>query len=109
MSNEDNTQMTEVKTMWSETLLESLYVALEKNKGDKMVREILRDLFEKGYKKDYLVEKVNKKVGPNAASRLKRMFGGGASQQAATTAAARPAAASRKKPGMVDKLKGLFK
>lgn len=111
---EDPTTMTEVKTMWSETLLETLYVAMEKNKGNGVVVPILKDLKEKGYEKDYLIEKVGKKVGPAAAARLKNIYAGGgkaaapsagASQQTASTVRAAP----QKPAGMVSKLKGLFK
>jgi hypothetical protein len=114
---EDQTTMTEVKTMWSETLLETLYVAMEKNKGNNVVIPILKDLKEKGYEKDYLIEKVGKKVGPAAAARLKNLYSGGAKSAAPAAASTSQAAgaqrtsraAPQKPEGMVSKLKGLFK
>ena len=88
--------------MWSETLLEALYVALEK-KADGKVREILGELKEKGYKKDYLIEKVGKKIGPNAADHLKRIYG-------SVGAGAKAGSAGKKRDtGLVGKLKGIFK
>ena len=100
---ETKTTTTEVKTMWSETLLEALYVALEKKAGDAKVREILGELQEKGYKKDYLIEKVTKKIGPNAADQLKRLF--------SRVGAGAKFGAAGKKPntGLVGKIKGIFK
>ena len=102
MTNKDETKTTttEVKTMWSETLLEALYVALEKKVGDAKIREILGELKEKGYKKDYLIEKVGKKIGPNAADHLKRIF---------SSAGAKAAAGKKQGAGLVGKIKGIFK
>ena len=92
-----------MKTMWSETLLEALYVAMEKKASDSKVREILKDLKSKGYTREYLVEKVEKKVGPKAGADLKRIYhsmgkGGGSGKSGA-----------EKKGGLAGKLKGIFK
>lgn len=103
----DKDDETEVKTMWSETLLEALYVAMEKKVSDSKVRELLKDLRDKGYKKDYLVEKISKKVGPNAAIELKRIYSGAA--RTTSTANAGGAAKRLQDTGLVGKIKGLFK
>ena len=100
MSDKDEVTVTEVKTMWSETLLEALYVALEKKAGDAKIREILGELRGKGYKRDYLIEKVTKKVGPNAADHLKRVYAGMKSAGGA---------GKKQNAGLVGKLKGMFK
>ena len=99
MTDKDDATVTEVKTMWTETLLEALYVALEKNASDAKIRQILNDLKQKGYDKDYLIEKVEKKMGPNAVSHLKRVYAGARSG----------GAAKKQDKGMMGKLKGLFK
>jgi len=44
----DDDDKTEMKTLWSETLLEMLYVALRKNRSDKDILECLKDLNQKG-------------------------------------------------------------
>lgn len=100
MTDKDDTTTTttEVKTMWTETLLEALYVALDKKASDAKVREILTDLRQKGYTRDYLVEKVTKKLGPNAADQLKRVY-----------ATSKSGSAGKKNPGLVGKIKGIFK
>ena len=67
---------TEIKTMWSESLLETLYVALRKDKEDALVQEIIVDLRAKDYDDEYLINKVKKKVGPNAAVRIKNLLQG---------------------------------
>jgi hypothetical protein len=103
----DDTQTTEVKTMWSETLLEALYVAMEKNKGNKIVIEIIKDLRAKGYENDYLIEKVQKKVGPEAATRLKNLLFSIKKQSG--KARQRKSTASSKGPGIMTKIKGFFK
>jgi len=106
MTDKDETKTsttTEVKTMWSETLLEALYVALEKKVPDTNIRELLGELKAKGYKIDYLIEKVTKKLGPNATDQLKRAYrGAGAAPRAESTG-------KKKEGGLVGKLKGIFK
>ena len=106
MADDTQTTTTEVKTMWFETLLESLYVALEKNKGNKTILEILRDLRAKGYQNDYLIEKVQKQVGTTAAARLKGLLtvGGKASAKSG-----RKQAVPREGPGIFTRIKGIFK
>lgn len=85
--------------MWSETLLEALYVALEKKAADAKIKELLVELSGKGYKRDYLVEKVTKKIGPNAADHLKRVYAG-----------MKSAGGGKKQDvGLVGRLKGIFK
>lgn len=100
MNDKDDATVTEVKTMWTETLLEALYVALEKKAGDAKIREVLKDLKQKGYERDYLIEKVTKKLGPNAADHLKRVYAGARSAGGA---------AKKKDTGLVGKFKGMFK
>lgn len=97
MSENEEPTVTEVKTMWSETLLEALYVALEKKAGDAKIRDILGELKGKGYTRDYLVEKVTRKIGPNAADHLKRIYAG------------MRASGKKQDKGLVGKLKGMFK
>lgn len=100
MTDQDDSTVTEVKTMWSETLLESLYIALEKKASAAKVREILAELKQKGYRRDYLIEKVTKKVGPNAADDLKRIYSSSGGQGAKT---------GKQGGGLVGKFKGMFK
>jgi len=100
MSEKNDATVTEVKTMWSETLLEALYVALEKKASDAKIREILGELKDKGYQRDYLVEKVTKKIGPNAADHLKRVYAGMKGSGGA---------GKKQDKGLVGKLKGMFK
>lgn len=102
----DDTQTTEVKTMWSETLLESLYVAMEKNKGNAIVMEIIQDLKAKDYDNDYLVEKVQKKVGPAAATRLKGLLHG---MGRSTVKSGRQKTVTKDASGVLHRIKGIFK
>ncbi|OGT35980.1 MAG: hypothetical protein A2W28_08675 [Gammaproteobacteria bacterium RBG_16_51_14] len=106
MADETQTTTTKVKTMWSESLLESLYVALEKNKANKTIIEIIRDLRAKGYQNDYLIEKVQKQAGTTAATRLKGLLTGGGK---ASAKSGRKQAAPREGPGMLTRIKGIFK
>ena len=87
--------------MWSETLLEALYVALEKKASDRKVAEILVDLKGKGYTREYLVDKVTKKIGPNAADHLKRVY--------SLLSKAKAGGSKKQDGGLVGKIKGIFK
>ncbi len=62
------------KTLWSETMLEMLKYALKRNKGDKQIKEIARELKTKGYRTGYLIEEVRKELGESQASRLQRLI-----------------------------------
>ena len=110
-------EMTEVKTMWSESLLESLYVALRKDKEDKIVQEVISDLKAKEYEDDYIINKVKKKVGPTAAVRIEALLNG-KTMSGAISGDGKPlskadqaranAAKKRAQEGLVGKIKGIF-
>ena len=110
-------EMTEIKTMWSESLLETLYVVLRKEKEDEMVQEVIVDLRAKEYDDEYLINKVKKKVGPAAATRMEALLAGRATSAGADgakplsqadQARANAAAKKRGKGGLVGKIKGIF-
>jgi len=73
MTNDDN-DATLAKTLWSETIIDLLKIALEKDKSDDQVKEIAKECMQKGFKKDYLVQKITKELGNNAAFRLKQLI-----------------------------------
>ncbi len=79
MTEDNDDTKTEARTMWSETLLEALCIACDKQKDDATIKDILKDLLSKGYEKPYLISKVEKKIGPEAGDRLKSILGGGGS------------------------------
>ena len=64
-------------TMWSESLMESLYVALRKRKSDDILKQIIGELKAKGYNDKYLVNLAREKVGPRAGTRLTGLLGPG--------------------------------
>ena len=97
---------TEVKTMWSESLLETLYIALEKKKSNKLIIDVLKDLRAKGFEKNYIIEKVEKKVDAEAASRVRAIFSAAAASKQ-SSGSGKPAA--KKPEGVMSKLKGMFK
>ncbi len=61
------------QTLWSETLLEMLFHALRKERSDREVREILRELRAKGYRSGYLVTQTDERVNAAAAWRVRRL------------------------------------
>jgi hypothetical protein len=111
-------EMTEIKTMWSESLLETLYVALKKDKEDALIQEIIVDLRAKEYDDEYLINKVKKKVGPTSATRMESLLagkttGGSFSGEKPLSKADQARANAAKKrakenPGLVGKIKGIF-
>ena len=111
----------EVQTMWSESLLEHLYLALKKNKDDALIMEIIEELRAKDYDDDFLIKKVKQKVGNAAAvSRITNLLAGKTTGGSSATGAdeekplskadqARAnAAKKRAKEGLVGKIKGIF-
>lgn len=67
-------ERTATKTLWTETLLELLYAALEKQSGDSKVLEIIHGLKQKGLGAGYLLHRVRQDLGEEAASRLKKLM-----------------------------------
>ncbi len=62
------------KTLWSETILEILYTVLRQNKSDEKVLEILKEVRQKEFTRDYIIEKVEKKVDKQASVRVKNLL-----------------------------------
>lgn len=60
-------EKTDLKTLWSETLLELLQEAIENHWSNNAVREIVSELQQKGYSPKQLISRVKKKYGPEAA------------------------------------------
>lgn len=67
-------EQTELKTLWSETILEILYAALQKDKSDAQIIDALKDIQKKGYKPDHIINKVEKKVDKQASIRVKNLL-----------------------------------
>lgn len=65
-----------VKTLWTQSMFESLFSALRSDGGDERIREVVQNLSDKGYSLSILVDKVRKVEGPNAAARVVRLCGG---------------------------------
>lgn len=74
--NEDATSVTIAKTLWSETLIELLIVSLQKDQTDAQITELLKELKQKKFKPDYIVNKVSKSLGEKEANRVKLLLPG---------------------------------
>ncbi len=75
IENDDATQQTIAKTLWSETLIDLLIVSLEKNLSDEKVTELLKELRQKKFKRDYIISKIKKALGEKEANRVKLLLG----------------------------------
>lgn len=64
-------ETTDIRTLWSETLLELLQDAVENQWSAHAIREIVRELQRKGYSQNRLIKLVKKKFDPETA----RQFG----------------------------------
>ena len=71
MSDDDKTI---AKTLWSDTLVEILLAALKKGSDDNEIRGIIRELHEKGFRKNYVIDKVRREIDDNAASRIRLLL-----------------------------------
>ena len=100
--NDDETRM---KTLWTQTLFDDLYSALERGKSDKEVKLLLKDLKEKEMPLRYVVRKVHDDVGPQHAKRLEAILAGKSTAATATTKTVR----GKSSGGVMKSLKGLFK
>ncbi len=111
----------EVQTMWSESLLEHLYLALKKNKEDAMILELIEELRAKDYDDEFLIKKVTMKVGGSSIARITALLSGktiGGSNLTGDPAGEKPlsqadqaranAAKKKAKEGFVGKIKGIF-
>lgn len=113
----------EVQTMWSESLLEHLYLALKKGKDDVFIQELIDELKAKEYDDEFLLKKVTMKVGATGAARITVLLSGKTSggspavnssgekplskaDQARASAAAKKRA--QQKSGLMGKIKGIF-
>lgn len=107
--------------MWSESLLEHLYLALNKNKEDEMILELIQELRAKEYDDEFIIKKVTMKVDAAGATRITALLSGktvGGSDAVSGAAAEKPlskadqaranAAKKKAKGGLVGKIKGIF-
>jgi uncharacterized pyridoxal phosphate-containing UPF0001 family protein len=74
MSDDDNTSLTTAKTLWTETILEILYQSLKANKPDAVIRDVLKEVRQKGFKPDEIVQKVEKYVDRQASLRVRGLM-----------------------------------
>lgn len=70
----DPTTLTVAKTLWSETLIELLVVSLQKGQADEKVNDLLKELKQKGFKTDYIIDKTTRALGEKEANRVKLLL-----------------------------------
>ncbi len=71
---DDATSVTIAKTLWSETLIDLLIVALQKDQSDAQILDLLKELKQKNFKADYIVTKVGKSLGEKEGTRVKLLL-----------------------------------
>ena len=71
---EDILDKTDLRTLWSDTLIGMLSDAIQYNWSDNALQEILKELYRKGYKPKQLVRMAEKKFGTEGALRLRTVI-----------------------------------
>ena len=70
----DTTGKTSLRTLWSETLVEMLYDAIQNDWSNNALRVIIKELYKKGYNQDRLMKMVEKKFGKEACLKVIRII-----------------------------------
>ena len=74
MNDNDNTSLTTAKTLWTETILEILYQSQQDNKPDAAIRDVLKEVVQKGFKQEEIIQKVEKKLDKRASIRVRGLL-----------------------------------
>ncbi|NKB36501.1 MAG: hypothetical protein GKR93_04925 [Gammaproteobacteria bacterium] len=74
MTDDDATQKTIAKTLWSETLIDLLIISLQNEQSDEKVTELLKELRQKKFKRDYIISKTKKALGEKASNRVRLLL-----------------------------------
>jgi hypothetical protein len=74
MNDNDNTSLTTAKTLWTETILEILYQSQQDNKPDAAIRDVLKEVVQKGFKPEEIIQKVEKKLDKRASIRVRGLL-----------------------------------
>ena len=69
---EDELLKTDLRTLWSDTLVELLCDAVKGEWSDRAIKEIIKELYNKRYNTERLMTILDKNLGPEAAKRLAR-------------------------------------
>lgn len=70
----ENITKTDLRTLWSETLIELLLDAVKEGWSDHVIKDIVKELYNKGYKPERLMKLLEQKLGPDAATKLARFL-----------------------------------
>ncbi|MCG8324981.1 MAG: hypothetical protein MI673_05645 [Thiotrichales bacterium] len=71
---DDTTHKTVQKTLWSDTLIEMLIVALKKNRSDDQIIELLKEIRGKNFEAKYVTGKIRKELDNASAERVKNLM-----------------------------------
>lgn len=70
----DTTGKATFRTLWSETMVEMLYDAIQHEWSNNALRVIIKELYNKGYNQDRLMNMVEKKFGKKACLKVIRII-----------------------------------
>ncbi len=96
----------QVKTMWSESLFDSLYLALRRKKEDNIIKGIIQDLKLKDYSDRYIINRVKQEIGSIAATRIEILLTG--KPPAPVNKGNKPKRNKKPKKGLLEKIRQFF-
>lgn len=70
----DTTGKAALRTLWSQTLIETLYDAIQNEWSNNALEVIIKELYNKGYSQEKLMAMVEKKLGKPATLRIIRII-----------------------------------
>ncbi len=71
---EDKLKNTDLRSLWSETLVELMCEAVSEDWSEHAMGEIIKELYNKGYKTDQIIAMIDKRLGAEAAGRLAKFI-----------------------------------
>lgn len=70
----ENIAKTDLRTLWSDTLIELLLDAVKEEWPERIIKDLVKELYNKGYKPERLMKLLEQKLGPDAAKKTARFL-----------------------------------
>lgn len=71
---ENEVAKTDLRSLWTDTLIDLLVDAVNHNWSDKVIQDLVKELYNKGYQTEKLMKLLERKLGPEAATKLARFL-----------------------------------
>ena len=71
---EEKVAKTDLRTLWTDTLVDLLVDAVQQGWSEQVIKDLVNELYNKGYKPEKLMKLLERKLGPDAATRLAKFL-----------------------------------